>query len=414
MTSEPAYAVDAEYDRLESVRLHTPGIEILGGGLDPAANLFLESVPPAQARREHERIAGALADAGVEVHQLADDVPTRVLDGMVRERVTVEDADGTERPEALEDVVDLFEPREKLGLVLGRATLRGHDVADADRTRWGRPGETPSPTVSLERPVSNLYYQCDTSLVGDRGPVLCNMYHAIRQAELPYVRAAWEGVGADVVHEMREEPIEGGEFVPLGEFALVGVSAEIDGEEETIRTSYAAGERLLGSGALGFEEVGLVRAPLSADRNLAREHDTFERTMHLLGWFNVAAEGLAVVYERLAETSIVDVYERTGDGYERDRSVPFLDYLDGKGYDIVAATWEERWPANFLALGDGAVLPVYEADEDGAYDPALNPTIEALKERGVDVVPDGTGLAPEALVRGAGGIRCMSMPMRRS
>jgi len=409
------YAIDAEYDRLEAVRLHTPGIEILGGGLAPTPNLFLDGVPPAQARREHRAVAAALEDAGVEVHQLADDIAAAgALDPMVRESVTVEDDAGEPDEAALDRVIELFDPREKLGLALGRATLTRHDVSGADRSPWGRPEESPSPSVSLDRPVSNIYYQCDTTIVGDRGPILCNMYEAIRQPELPYVRAAWEGVGAEIVHRVAGEPIEGGEFVPADDFALLGVSAEIDGREEVIRTSYAAAEQLLEAGALGYDEVGLVRAPLAADRTLAREHDTFGRTMHLLGWANVPAEGLAVVYEDLADHSTVDVYERTGDGYRRDRSVPFSAYLAEKGYDTVAATWEERWPANFLTVDDGVVLPVYEPDADGAYDPERNPTIEALKERGVTAVPDGTGLAPESLIRGAGGIRCMSLPLCRS
>ncbi|MFB6299228.1 MAG: arginine deiminase family protein [Halobacteriales archaeon] len=409
------YAIKTEYGRLESVRLHTPGIELLSGGLDPTVNLFLDNLPPEQARREHQTIVTALEEYGVDVHQLADDLARAgVLDSMVREAVTVEDERGEHDEAGLDRVIDLFEPWEKLGLVLGRVTLTTHDISGSDRTRWGRTAESPVSSVRLERPISNMYYQCDTTIVGDKGPILCNMFEAVRQPEVPYVRAAWEGIGADIVHQVEHEPIEGGEFIPAGNFALLGVSAEIDGEEELIRTSYAAGEQLLEEGAFGYDEVGLVRAPLAIDRQLATEHDTFERTMHLLGWANIPAEGLAVVYERLAERASVDVYRRGGDGYRKDRSVPFLAYLDEKGYDTVAATWDERWPANFLTLDDGVIMPVYEPSEDSEYDPTDNPTIEALKDHGVEIVPDGTGLAPESLIRGAGGIRCMSMPMCRS
>ncbi|MDY6818256.1 MAG: arginine deiminase family protein [Halobacteriales archaeon] len=411
----PAYTIQAEYDRLEAVRLHTPGIELLSGGLDPTVNLFLDNVPPEQARREHQTIVQALEDYGIDVHQLADDLAQAgVLDGMVREAVTVEDEAGDPDDAGLERVIELFEPWEKLGLVLGRVTLTTHDVSGSDRTRWGRTAESPVSSVKLERPISNMYYQCDTTIVGDKGPILCNMFEAVRQPEVPYVRAAWEGVGADIVHQVEGEPIEGGEFIPADDFALLGVSAEIDGEEELIRTSYAAGEQLLEENAFSYDEVGLVRAPLSIDRKLATEHDTFERTMHLLGWMNIPADGLAVVYERLAEESTVDVYSYDGGGYRKDRSVPFLEYLDEQGYATIAATWEERWPANFLTLDDGVVMPVYEPTADGEYVPTNNPTIEALKDHGVEIVPDGTGLAPETLIRGAGGIRCMSMPMRRS
>lgn len=40
------------------------------------------------------------------------------------------------------------------------------------------------------RPVSDVLFQSDTVLVGDRGPVLCSMGEPLRQAEIPIVRGA--------------------------------------------------------------------------------------------------------------------------------------------------------------------------------------------------------------------------------
>jgi arginine deiminase len=51
----------------------------------------------------------------------------------------------------------------------------------------------------------------------------------------------------------------------------------------------------------------------------------------LLGWCNVAAEGLAVADADLARHAAVDVYVRDGDGYEFDRPTDALDYLEGPG-----------------------------------------------------------------------------------
>lgn len=388
------FSVRAEHDRLHAVRVHTPGLEAWSGGVDPGPNLFDAHVPPDRARREHERLVRTLESAGIEVHRLAEDVASAgALDDLVREHVTVP---AEVDPEA---ILDAWSARETLQLALARARLERHPDA--------------ATSVHVERPISNVFFQRDTTLVGDRGPVLCEMYEPVRRPELPFVRRAWEGVGAEFVHEMRGEPLEGGEFLPAGEFALVGVSADVDGEEVVVRTTYDAGTQLLESGAVGYDEVGLVRAPLEADRRLRTERGLESRVMHLLGWCNIAAEGLAVVDADLARHAAVDVYARTGDGYEFDRSTTTLAYLDERGYDVVDVAPSERWPTNFLAVDDGRVVALYEPDEDGDYRPENNPTVERLRERGVEVLPDGEGLPRGALANGAGGIHCMTTPLSR-
>jgi len=58
------HAVHAEWEPLESVRVHTPGLELWSGSLAPGANLFEGHVPLDRAAREHERIVDVLRDAG--------------------------------------------------------------------------------------------------------------------------------------------------------------------------------------------------------------------------------------------------------------------------------------------------------------------------------------------------------------
>jgi len=410
----PQFAARAEYDPLNAVRVHTPGAELLSGAVDPEASLFSSAVPPERARREHERMVAAFRSQGVEVHQIADDLAAAgALDPLVREAVAAE-RDGEAAPADVEAQLEAFDPREKLQLVLCRPTLLEHDAAGAPATEWGRPGESTVTSLRFDRPISNMYFQRDHNLLGDRGPIVANMYESARQPEIPLVRTAWEGAGAEIAHQVTGEPIEGGDFVPAGEFALVGTSAVVGGEERILRTSYAAGEQLLDAGAVGYDEVGLVRAPLSAGREMAEEHGTGTRVLHLDGWFNIAAEGLAVTRKRLAAAAEVDVYERRGDGYRQAETTTVLDYVERKGYETIHPDWLERWPTNFVAVGDGTVVAVYRDDEgDGEYRPEQNPTVEALAEHGVDVVPDGTGLCPSALTAGGGGVHCMTTPLDR-
>jgi arginine deiminase len=388
----PSFTVRAEFDRLTAVRAHRPGAELWTGALDPATNLFDASVPPRQARAEHERLTDALEAAGVEVHLLAEDLAAAgALDELVAEYVDL--PDGSSVAEATAS----FDAHEKLELVLTQAKLTRAD------------GRT---SVEFREPISNTVFQSDTVLVGDEGPVLCSMGEPVRQDELPVVRRAWEEYGAEFVHEMRR-PLEGGEFLPADEFALLGVSAEIDGEEEVIRTTYEAGREFLDAEAVGFEEVGLVRAPLAADRRHREEHGIGSRVLHLLGWCNITAEGLAVADTTLAEAAEVEVFRKTADGYEFDRSTSTLDYLQDRGYDVIEMGPTERWAANFLTVDDGVVVPMHVTDEDGEYVPERNSTIEALKERGIEVRPDGEGIPEGVLTRGAGGINCMTVPLER-
>ncbi|UWG46968.1 Arginine deiminase [Halanaeroarchaeum sp. HSR-CO] len=389
------FSASAEFDRLQSVRVHEPGLEIWSGAIDPASHLFESPVAPDQARRQHRRYVDVLAANGVTVHTLAGDLAAAdALDDLVAEYATVESAVD------LGATLATLDPHEKLQLALARARIGPGDAAPA--------------SLHVERPISNIFFQRDTTILGDRGPILCTMRSPVRQPEVSIVDRAWEGIGADVVHRASTGPIEGGEFLPLGEFALLGVSGVVDGEEHVIRTSYAAGRALLDAGAVGYDEVGLVRAPIEADRALAAEHDAPSRLMHLLGWVNVAAEGLAVTFPTLARAADVDVFGRTEGGYERRETVSLATYLDRKGYDVIAASHPERWPTNFVAIDDGVVVPLYEPDESGDYRPENNPTIEAMKERGVTIVPDGVGLPTGPLTNGAGGLHCMTTPVNRA
>ena len=392
------YSVRAEWEPLSAVRVHTPGVELWSGSLAPEANLFEAHVPPDQARREHEALVEVLAESHVEVHRLADDLAGDALDDLTR---SVLAEGGVDR---IDDVLASFDAREKLAVVLSRPRLAAETAA----------GGTDGASVTLEAPISNIYFQRDTTIVGDKGPILCHMSEPIRQREVPIVRRAWEAIGATFSHEMTGEPLEGGEFMPAGEFALLGVSAEVDGEEHVIRTSYEAGERLMRHGAVSYDEFGLVRAPLEADRRLRQDRGLGSRVMHLLGWFNIAAEGLAVLDADLAETAAVDVYRLRGGSYEHSHTTSVLEYVrDERGFDVIDVADGERWPTNFLAIDDGVVIPLYEPDADGGYQPANNPTIEALRDHGVAVRPDGIGIPRATLTNGAGGLHCMTTPISR-
>ncbi|MFC5134420.1 MULTISPECIES: arginine deiminase family protein [Haloferacaceae] len=405
----PEPTVEAEYDTLRTVRVHEPGVEAAIGAMDPGPNHFARPFSVREAKREHRRMVETLEDAGVEVRHLHEDLADGgLLDGFLAEAIDVDD--GGPAPPTREELAD--DLRDASAYERLQAVLLGPTVGrtgGADGT-----DEALDTSVRVERAVTNLYFQRDCQLVGDRGPILPRLGTATRRRERPLIEAAWRARGAEIAHRTSAtETLEGGDFLPLGDFALVGVSALEGGEETVFRTTYDGGKELLEAGAIGYDEVGLVRPPLAADERLAAEHGTSSRLLHLDGWLNVAAEGLAVAREPLIEAATVEVFERAGDGYERRGEETLAELLDRHGYEVIDAPYPERWATNFLTVADGTVLPIYETD-DGEYDPEENRTIERLKREGVEVLPDGEGLDPENLTNGGGGIHCMTSPIRRS
>ena len=410
----PKPTVEAEYDTLRAVRVHEPGIEAAIGAMDPGPNHFARPFSVREAKREHRRMVEVLEDAGVEVRHIHEDLADGgVLDGLVEEAIGVDDGGPSPptRADLTENLDDATAYERLQAVLLGPTVGRTAEIeGGGDDLDSG----TLDTSVRVEEAITNLYFQRDCQLVGDRGPILPRLGTATRRREQPLIEAAWHGRGAELAHRTSAtETLEGGDFLPLGEFALVGVSALEEGEETVFRTTYEGGRELLEAGAVGYDEVGLVRPPLAADERLAAEHGTSSRLLHLDGWLNVAAEGLAVAREPLIEAATVEIFERAGDRYERRGEETVADLLDRHGYEVIDAPYPERWATNFLTVADGTVLPIYETD-DGEYDPEENRTIERLKREGVEVLPDGEGLDPHHLTNGGGGIHCMTSPIRRS
>lgn len=455
----PEFTAGAEYDRLTAVRVHRPGIETILGTLAPDPNLFVDSFNVRAAQQEHDRMVAVLEEYVDEVHYLEDDLAgeqmTELLTGNEAEPGTVtidaSDIDLGERDrapgEVLWDSLLSKEAGPQFQMVLTNLHMDRRPHQDPDRADDPR---YDSVDYVMEKPLSNIFFQRDQQFLGDKGPVMGRMAKPVRQPEVDVAEAAWRGIGADPVYRVEgADTLEGGEFIPAGDFALIGVDTVT---RDVLRTTYGAAEQVLENEAVGYDEVGLVHAPLLAEKGEAIKHGNSDDAesdmdiMHLDTWFNIAADDVAVVDRQLAKNA-VHIYENTVDGYRKTRSVDLLTYLDEQGFDIVNASFNERPVAtNFMTLDNGVVLPAYrpvpnsvavapekrtdeqaaelerlerrynaslDGAEAGSYLPELNPVIEEMKQYGITVVPDGTGLNLENLTMGYGGIHCMTTPLNR-
>ncbi len=421
------HTAQAEYDRLREVRVHKPGMETFLGTLAPEPNLFLDSFDIGAAQQEHDEMVEVLNDFLGEdnVHHIHDDLADGPLRDMVRGDVphggvnidtAMLDSPGETYGEMWDDI-DGRSSYEQLQALLVNPDIRRTPAPS-------RPGDDRADdvTYTMENPITNLFFQRDQQFLGDRGPVMGKMAKQVRQPEVAIAQAAWEGIGADPVYAVQgDDTLEGGEFIPAGDVALIGVDPA--GDAEPLRTTYGAAEQVLENGAVGYPEVGLVRAPVAEEERLKAAHNDGDteadmHIMHLDTWFNVAAHDVAVMDEDLARNTTVDVYRMTEDGdYVQDRTETFHDYVTGEmDMEVVHAGYEARpEAANFLTLDDGVVLPIYRTDDSGAYDaddPA-NAVIEEMQDIGIEVVPDGRGLDLDNLTNGYGGVHCMTTPLDR-
>lgn len=469
----PKVQAHAEWDPLQAVRVHLPGTETFVGILDPEPNLFLDEFSLVDAQREHTRLVDDIAaclGADEPVHYLHDDLADGDgMDALLSSRVSfdlgeLEENERVNQREELWTRLHELNPHTQLQAIACNAEVIRHRAdGDGNNCVGSNPNRWDTTSVRLSQPLSNLYFQRDSQFVTQTGVVLCSMKEDTRKPEVDIARAAWEALDGqydvDIVADMsrvdehdvseyvpeRDDVqltdvlVEGGDFMPAGEFSLLGVSAKIRegvaypdygiGEDDTEllhRTTYAAGHRLVMDDAFGATEVGLVRAPFEAARERAGGSEIDMDIMHLDTWFNFVDEDLAVAHRAWLDNTEVDVYRRTGDDaepYVLDRpDVNFGDYVRGKGFEIVDAVElvdpdhedaEDALKAitNFLTLGPRKILPVRFEEDDGSV---MAQFVETLREDyDVKIVPDGEGREIENLRAGYGAIHCMTTPIRR-
>jgi arginine deiminase len=351
--------IKAEWDKLRTVAIHNAGMEMFFGLLEPFASLYERAFSQNGALREHERLEHVLKhEFHVDVHRLRDTIVEaaernpEIHDKLVKAAYEIIGVTGNDT--AIKEVrTELEKNRDILdaGHFLNILLLNPQIALESEKgTRMIHLN------VTENQPLSNIYFMRDQQAVTDRGIFLSRMSKPQRRREPFVTKLLWDVMGAQVVHEV-EEPgtFEGGDFIPLKDFALVGVGD---------RTNESGVEQLLKYG-VGFDEVGVVHQPnhpLIPDNVVDPMID-----MHLDTYFNIASSGVAVGLKALLEAAKVDIYSRTGPGtYKQEKeSTDLLSYITGWGFDVVDITTLEQlsYASNFLTISDGKILAV-EVERD--------------------------------------------------
>jgi arginine deiminase len=343
----------AEWDKLTDVLIHRPGIEMFMGLLEPYSFLYERAFSMDGAIFEHLELEHALDSAGVMVHRLKR---TAI-------RIAKENPQLMERVRSYTAKIVKFEGPAKEARKARQDFSRNLELLDAEtlfnilllrptlKLRQGRGTRVIFPHVTLNVPLANLYFMRDQQALTDLGFVMSRMSKPQRQLEPFMTGMILELMGAKVVYQVQPPgTFEGGDFIPAGEFAMIGLGD---------RTNRNAVNQIMSKG-IGFNEVAVVHQathPLIP----GNERDPMIN-MHLDTYLNIAGNGVAVGCEPLLKRAPTEVYSRTSSGkYVRNgEATNVYEYLMKKGFKIIPITTVEQlcYASNFLCVKDHHILAV--------------------------------------------------------
>jgi arginine deiminase len=396
-----------EYDRLEAVLVHRPGPEIDRLTHDNMREFLFEDIPYLKRlQEEHDAFVEQMRANGIRVLHLE-----ALLADLLREKSTI-------RRDLVQDICAAAQaptlaatlldgervPSEELTAILFKGLTLG-EYAELTGTRTaGAGGEG----TFILPPIPNAYFSRDPAVVVRDSVISCKMHYVQRSRETKLVRAVCEHHpeftghaitygGSEFPTEDRPFTIEGGDVIILNEESvLVGASE---------RTRSATIEVL----AQKAFDVGHVQRfyeiPIPTERLF----------MHLDTVFTIIDRGKIVWYPGVMENLKHILHYECGPaggvirkpderGLLRILSDEFgkeVEVIETGGGDAHFASREQRTDGtNVFAIAPGKVIS-YDRNER---------TISALEAAGVECIR----IAGSELVRGLGGPRCMTMPLRRA
>lgn len=337
----------AEWHPLRDVMVHTPGIEVFFALLAPATHLYERFFDRLEAVQEHRHLTEMLhEDFGVAVHHLYKELQHyAAADKNIRDRLVALAEARLDR--RCEGEICALSPKVQAEMV-NPVPLSARDSNHLLDIITLNPSLVLGPrgvNTTLGQPLHNLYFMRDQQAATDRGIVSGNMATPERTFEVKVSSLGLRSLGATPIFSINHGTFEGGDFIPLGDSALLGCGGRTNGQ----------GIKELLENGLGFDEVAVVHEPVHP---LIRGRDPMVN-MHLDTFFNIAAEGVAVGCPPLLEKAQVDLYKKTSDGYRyQGRTGNLIDFVRSIGFDLIEITTLEQlcYAANFLCIRSGECI----------------------------------------------------------
>jgi arginine deiminase len=400
--------IDNEYDPLEAVLVHRPGDEIDRLNYHNMRQYLFEDIPYlARMQEEHDEFVSVMRAHGVEVVYIEDllkdllEHEPRAASKLFNEVCAAEGC-----PEVAERLLSAaLTPADRLRILFAGLTRREYRSLGSEAI-----GAADDIEDFILSPIPNAYFSRDPAVVVNNTLISCKMHYLERVRETILTRAIIEMhptfKGADMVYggsasrdEDRPYTVEGGDVTVLGPQALmIGVSERSTWQavERIARNAFEHGH---------IERLYEIRIPAHRDY------------MHLDTIFTVVDRGTVVWYAPVMEN--VCHVERYEPAAPRGRAAPRRVVENRSLRDILSAEFD--CDLTVIPTGGGhAHYAPREQRTDGTNVLAIAPrkvimydrnfkTKEELERHGVETISIGGS----ELVRGLGGPRCMSMPLRR-
>jgi arginine deiminase len=369
---DPAVPVGcrAEWDRPTDVLLHTPGDELFLGVLHPEAALFECPFSIDGAAAEHRRYLDLLRAQGAHVYTVVETLLAGTLDAQGRplpgpaldqlrnfakgfvklDTSKLKPEEQAEQVVYLDKTLAALHPRELVRIILQCPTVRLR-YSLVPNMRY---------TASYElSPVMNLYFCRDQQITTAKGVVMSRMNSEQRAVETEILRFVLGKLGIQPIYAVTGEGrLEGGDFLPAGDIALLG---------QGLRTNAEGVRQLLEHAVFGTPRVAIVKDPWQK-----------QVQMHLDTYFNILGPRRAVLVEermdirgpdgRIIKPAVpemrckVDLYElQEGQYVPIRRDIDFQSFLEKEmGFTLtpVPNADQLKYGVNFLCVGPERILAI--------------------------------------------------------
>lgn len=362
--------VKAEWNDPKIIIMHTPQREILYGLLHANAALYEKAFNSYKAQQEHIEYISQLEGCGAKVIQVVD----VLLEGTV-------DKNGNKvKGTALNNLIDFasksllynfprswetkerkeqdrykkeslkkLHPRDLVNIIFERPIVN-LAKSNEKNTKFVVKGYIASP-------VMNMHFLRDQQITTDKGIVMAKMNSMQRSHEVDITEFVFKKLGINPIYKVTGEGrLEGGDYIPCGDFALIG---------QGLRTNAEGIRQLLENKVFGFKEIAVVKDPFM-----------HQDQMHLDTYFNIMGPKKALVNKIRRQRGIitkddisrpirptVDIYKKLENGdYKLSRKdVDFFDYIEKeKQFKIMDIENYEQlnYGCNFLCVGENKIIGV--------------------------------------------------------
>jgi arginine deiminase len=412
--------IKSEWGRLTRVIMHRPGMEITYAMLAPKPFLFERPFNYSIANREHQGLEDTLKENGVQVDLLenliVDEAEKKTsfrqkLEEKIMSRVnfygtieTIESArNDLKKNIKYVDSLSLFQ-----ALIMEPSIDLKEYVAGIQY-----------PGVYSNLPLANLYFMRDQQAVSS-GVLIGNTKMQQRRKETDITSFVFSEILGAKTKKIKEGFFEGGDFIPCGDFCLIGTGN---------RTDEKGAMEAINSGIFNFSRIVIVENPLYSFMD---GHDLMVN-MHLDTYFNIPAKGMAITSIELAKSAPSKVYVKNQEEtYTLESNTTLYDFMKGEGYEFIDLGISEQlsYSSNFLTLSDGKIIAIDSSKvikkllTEDVFDQdtrrkvmkdmdlrigKMFPDSDAMVKSGIDVIK----IDLSEITGGYGGAHCMTSAINR-